>query len=165
MCDSGFTQFLKVFESLGKMGYAFQGLESLWKLSGVCGSLWICGLQSAREKLSAYQSETAVPNTEQQLKKNKKKTAKLQWKHTSCQFWLIKCKAIGYSKGCTPLPDVWKTWVLYVCCFSMPYCKGLWKVCESERIFCMNPVRGSYRPLWINNNIIIIAVISVALYL
>ena len=31
----------KVFESVGKMGWAFEGLESLWKLSGVCESLWI----------------------------------------------------------------------------------------------------------------------------
>ena len=29
---TGFTWSLKVFESLGKMGCAFQGLESLWKL-------------------------------------------------------------------------------------------------------------------------------------
>ena len=39
--DTGFMWSLKVFERLGKMGYAFQGLESLWKLSGVCESLWI----------------------------------------------------------------------------------------------------------------------------
>ena len=51
---TGFAWSLKVFESLRKMGKAFQGLESLWKLSGVCASLWICGFQSAREKLSIY---------------------------------------------------------------------------------------------------------------
>ena len=53
-----------VFESLGKMGCAFQGLEteSLGKLSGVCE---FYGLQSAWEKVSAYQSETAFPKTKQ----------------------------------------------------------------------------------------------------
>ena len=34
--------------------------------------------------------------------------------------------AISYSKGCVPLPDVWKSCVPS-CCFSVPYCKGLWK--------------------------------------
>ena len=47
---------------------AFQGLEteSLGKLSGSVKVCKFCGLQSAREKLSAYQSETAFPKTEQE---------------------------------------------------------------------------------------------------
>ena len=56
---------------------------------------------------------------------------------------------MGYSKGCTPLLDVWKSWVPS-CCFSMPYlgiilgfcsCE---KVCEKfvnfEMFFCTDPV-------------------------
>ena len=54
--------------------------------------------------------------------------------HTSYRFWLKGCKAIGYSKGGAPLPDVWKSWVP-PCCFSMPYCKGLWNVCEFWKDF------------------------------
>ena len=44
---AGFALTLKVFKSLGEIGYAFESLwklsgvcESLWKLSGVCESLW-----------------------------------------------------------------------------------------------------------------------------
>ena len=53
-----------VFEGLGKMGYVFQGLESV-KTVGSVKVCDFCGLQSAREKLSAYQSETAFPKTGQ----------------------------------------------------------------------------------------------------
>ena len=38
---TGFARSLNLFESLGEIGYAFQGLESLRNLSGVCESLWI----------------------------------------------------------------------------------------------------------------------------
>ena len=43
-----------------------------------------CGLQSAREKLSAYQSETAFPKTEQ--KKKKLIAARNHKERTSYQF-------------------------------------------------------------------------------
>ena len=58
------------------------------------------------------------------------------WNHKehTYQFWLIECKAIGCSKGCAPLPDVWKSCVPS-CCFSVPCCKGLWKVCELWKDF------------------------------
>ena len=59
---AGFTQF----ESLGKMGYAFQGLESVkteWRL-------WKFGNFVVFRVLgeNCYQSETALPKTEQQFK-------------------------------------------------------------------------------------------------
>ena len=45
-----------------------------------------------------------------------------------------KVSAISYSKGCAPLLDVWKSCVPS-CCFSTPYRKGLWKVCEFWKDF------------------------------
>ena len=65
VCMAGFAQSFKIFESLGKIGYAFQGLESLWKLSGVCESVWILWSSVLGKKIPAYQSETALPKTKQ----------------------------------------------------------------------------------------------------
>ena len=50
----------------------------------------ICGLQSARERLSAYQSETAFPKTEQ-LKIILKIAVRNHKERTSYQFCLIEC--------------------------------------------------------------------------
>ena len=60
---TGCAQSLKVFESLGKMGYAFHSLEICENQVGSVKVCEFCGLQSAREKLSACQSETAFPKT------------------------------------------------------------------------------------------------------
>ena len=46
--------------------------------------------------------------------------------------------AIGYNKGYAPLLDVQKSCVP-LCCFSAPYCKGLWKVHESWNDFLYEP--------------------------
>ena len=53
----------------GKNGISF---SRPWKCENWVGSVKVwefCGLQSAREKLLAYQSETALPKTEQQFKR------------------------------------------------------------------------------------------------
>ena len=52
-----------VFESLGKMWYAFPGHEVCENWEGSVKVCEFCGLQSTREKLSAHQSETAFLKT------------------------------------------------------------------------------------------------------
>ena len=54
---------------------------------------------------------------------------------TLSQFWLIQCFGHQLHKRCTPLLDVQKSFAP-LCCFSIPYCKGLW---ISKGFFCTNP--------------------------
>ena len=62
-------------QSLGKMGYTFQGLESLWKLN-------FAVFRALGKKLPAYQSETAFPKTKQYFfLKKKNSCAKSQRIH------------------------------------------------------------------------------------
>ena len=129
----GLWRSLKVWEKWDKLFKALKVCENWMGSVKVCE---FCGLQSAREKISAYQSETAFPKTKQQLN-FLIRHAKSQRIHLLSV--LTSVSAIGCSKGCPPLLDVWNSCVPS-CCFSEPYCKGLWKVCTFWKFFfCMNP--------------------------
>ena len=87
---TGFAQSLKVLESLREKKKLFKALKVCENWVGSVKVCEICGLQSARGKWSAYQSETTFPKTEQ-LKIILKIAV---WNHkerTSYQFCLIKC--------------------------------------------------------------------------
>ena len=107
----------------GKWDKLFKALKVCENWVGSVKVCEFCGLQSTRGKLWAYQSETAFPKTEQQFKQ---KTLPCKIKKNALP--------ISYSKGCTPLLDVWKSCVP-ACCFSMPCCQGLWRVCEFWKDF------------------------------
>ena len=98
-----------VCESLRQMGYTFEGLESLSKLSGVCESVWIISL-SVRNCIS---------QDHRMVVKKKKLLLKSQRTHF-LSVSTARVSAIGYSKGRTPLLDVRKSCVPS-CCFFSPY--------------------------------------------
>ena len=149
------------------IGWLFlQGPHGLWKFekSGIRFSRpWIsvktvcefCGLQSAREKPSAY--HLPFPKNEQ-LQIIKTLLCKITKNALPISFVWQSALAIGCSKGCAPLPDVQKSCVP-LCCFSTPYCRHHAWYCEKfvnfEMIFLYRPclyklLRVCVR-LWIND--------------
>ena len=71
--------------------------------------------------------------------------------------------AIGYSKDCTPLPDVRRS-CIPSCCFSTSYCKGLWKVCEFWKKFSVRtllrlhwPRKNAVSSLMVNQSLVLVA--------
>ena len=139
-----FDRVRTVFESLGEMGYAFQGLKSLWKLSGVCE---FCGLQSAGRKPSACWSEIAYSKTKTQyfcffiflflftVQNHKVKEL------ASYQFWPSYQNSLPVRVH-QPLSTV-RDVPLYQMCWRVAYfhvaflCQVLWKVCEFWKDFCV----------------------------
>ena len=123
---TGFARSLNLFESLGEIGYAFQGLESLRNLSGVWKFVDFVVFRALGKncQLTSQQLPFPRPNSSLKITKNALPIS-FDWQSAS---------VIDYSKGCAPLPDVRKSCVPS-CCFSMPYLKGLWKVFEFWKDF------------------------------
>ena len=130
-----FARSLKVFESLGKWDRLFKALKGSENWVGSVKVCEFCGLQSARGKLSAYQTETAFPKTEQQFKPKKKLPCK------------VKKYTLPISSECRPSATV-RVVPLYQMCGRVAYLcvaflRHIAKVCEKfvnlERIFLYEP--------------------------
>ena len=127
---------MKVWEKWDKL---FKTLTVCEKRVGSVKVCEFCGLQSAREKLSVYWSETFLrPNSS--LNKNNCRTES-EGTHFLSVLTDKSVSAIGYSKGCTPFG-------LYQMCGRVAYLhvafpSHIAKVCEKfvnfERIFLYEP--------------------------
>ena len=93
---TGFAWSLKVCNSLGEIGYTFEGLESQWKLSGVCESLWILWSSECRGKTTSLSVRNCIFQDWTVLSSSVflfcfKFAVRNHKECTSCQFWLIEC--------------------------------------------------------------------------
>ena len=130
-----------------------QGLHSLWKFrkNGICFSVpcksenWagsvivceFCGLQSAREKLPAYQSETALPKNKRLLKKRYLKNCRA--KSQRMHFLSVLTDRVHQPLATVRVAH---TFVLLFCPVWQRFAKCLWIL---NGFFCTNPVSANRR--------------------
>ena len=138
---AGFAQSLKVLESLGKMGYAFQGLESLKTEWGLWKFVNFVVFRALGKNYQLISQKLHFPRLNSSLTKNKF-AVRNQEECTRNQFWLIECvghqlhQALHPFTGCA---EEFRTFVLLFCAILQRFVKSLWIL---KGFFCTNPVQA-----------------------